>query len=148
MTAMRSTKEHKFYAKLRKNRIAKSMKAECIFCDIVPGHQEHISEHKYHRVIKNFLPYSLWDDQNVADHLMLIPSKHTAVLDDKTPDEAVEFVKLISIYEQKGYNIYARATVSKIRSIVHQHTHLIKPRGERKKFLLMIRRPFYLRVSK
>jgi diadenosine tetraphosphate (Ap4A) HIT family hydrolase len=78
---------------------------------------------------------------------MVIPKKHTDTLADLSEREALEYVKLISSYEANGYNVYARAPSSKTKSIVHQHTHLIKPDEKSIKFLMYIKTP-HVRIVK
>lgn len=38
----------------------------------------------------------------------------------------LDAMKIYATYEAKGYNLYARGTGSRLRSVHHQHTHLIK----------------------
>ena len=78
---------------------------------------------------------------------MIVPKKHTDTLSDLTRDEAVEYVDLLGSYESKGYNVWARAAQSTIKSVVHQHTHLIKSAGKAHRFIFFIRKP-YLRLIK
>lgn len=73
---------------------------------------------------------------------MIIPITHTDTLADLTPAAAQEYVKLLTSYETKGYNVYLRAPGSIMKSVVHQHTHLIKPVKRKIKLLLFIRRPY------
>ena len=144
MTATRSTQEEKNYNKYRKT--AKS--DACPFCAINKGHEQYITETKHLKVIRNRTPYSLWDGQGVLEHLMVIPKVHTDSLKDLHGDAANEYVDLLSSYELQGYNVYARAQASSVRSVVHQHTHLIKTDGRSRSFLFMLRRPFYVRMSR
>ena len=58
------------------------------------------------------------------------------------------FGEVIDEYEEKGYSFYARALHSTVRSEPHQHTHLMKLDQKKRNFLLMIRRPWYFRLSK
>lgn len=136
MTAQRSRKEEKQYRQHRKKHVQKV----CPFCDINPD--EIVRTTKYFYVLRNIFPYSLWDGQEVSDHLMVVPKRHTDKLGGTTPEEAVAFLKIIDSYEAKGYNLYARSPSSSIKSVVHQHTHLMKPKGKQKRFLLMVRKPF------
>ena len=78
---------------------------------------------------------------------MVIPKKHIDSLNDLTTDEAVEFVGLIGSYESRGYNVWARAPQSVIKSVVHQHTHLIKPGTKKKRFVLYNKKP-YIRLTR
>ena len=137
MTATRSRKEEKEY-----KGYLKTKPNTCPFCEIKTGSDQLIEETKHFKVVHNIFSYSLWDGQNVADHLMIVPKKHTASLADIPKDASAEFVQLLGSYEKKGYNIYARAPASVIKSVLHQHTHLIKPAGRPKKFVFLLRKPF------
>lgn len=142
MTVQRSRKEEKTYkghiAKLR----AEGKQDECPFCPINKGHESFVEAFKYFKVIHNVFPYSVWDGQLVADHLMIVPLKHTAKLGDLPTAAGHEYLKIVDSYEDRGYNLYARAPASVIKSVVHQHTHLIKPTGSRRRFVFFTRKPF------
>lgn len=144
MTAQRSTKEEYRYA----NKRTEEKGEGCPFCAITPGHPQYVSETKNLKVIRNRTPYSLWDSQGVLDHLMIVPKQHTGKLGDLSSEAASEFVKIIDSYEEDGYSVYARALNSTIRSVAHQHTHLIKLDGKQRNFLFMLRKPWYFRLSK
>lgn len=143
MSATRSRKEQIQYKKYLKT----VNKDVCVFCDIKKGSDQLISTTKYFKVIINIFPYSVWDGQKVADHLMVTPKKHTDSLKNMPDSQKVEYVNLIEAYEKEGYNIYARAPVSKMKSIVHQHTHLIKTEGAHKKLIVLSTKP-YVRIVK
>lgn len=145
MTATRSTKEQ--YSYERHNRHNDPKKA-CPFCAMEKGHVQYVEETQYLKVIRNRLAYSLWDGQGVRDHLMIVPKEHTDKLGQLSPEAAVEFIKLIDRYESDGYNLYARAPVSSVKSVPHHHTHLIKLDGRTKRFLFMLRWPFYIRLTR
>jgi diadenosine tetraphosphate (Ap4A) HIT family hydrolase len=119
---------------------------DCVFCLIEREQERIIEKADNFYVIKNKYPYSHWDLQKVTDHLMIIPKKHTDTLSDLTSDEAVEYVKLIGSYESQGYSVYSRAPVSVIKSVVHQHTHLIKTIPEESKLLVYAKKP-YIRIA-
>lgn len=141
MTAPRSRHEESIYRKH-----LKTAKAEaCVFCAIQKGDDQYVEETEYFKVIKNNFPYSLWDGQTVVDHLMITPKKHTDSLKSMKSAEKVEYVDLLEKYEKQGYNVYLRAPVSVIKTVVHQHTHLIKTEGGPKKLVLHMRKP-YIRV--
>ena len=112
------------------------------------GHIQFVRETKHLKVVRNRVPYSLWDNQRVLEHLMIVPKIHTGKLGDLGEAGAVEFIKLIDEYESAGYNIYARSVDSTNRSVVHQHTHLMKLGGKEVDFLFMLRKPWYFRLSK
>lgn len=117
----------------------------CAFCNISGSSNQLVEATKHFQVITNLFPYSVWDSQDVADHLMVTPKAHTDSLADMTAGQKVEYVDLIEKYESQGYNIYSRAPGSVIKSILHQHTHLIKTEGNPKKFVLLLDKP-YIRV--
>ena len=144
MTAARSTREEHRYRGIRR----KAGEQDCPFCTITEGDEQFVGEQAGLKVIRNIYPYSLWDGQGVVDHLLIVPTHHTDTLGDLSPETAVEFMKLINQYEAEGYNLYARAPASTMKSIVHQHTHLIKLDGKHRKVVFSLQRPFYLRVSR
>lgn len=98
----------------------------CQFCAITPGDEQFVSQTEHFKVIRNRFPYAVWDTRPVIEHLMIIPKQHIETLADLTAPESKEFVDQISAYEAAEYNIYARAPRSQMRSVKHQHTHLIK----------------------
>lgn len=139
MTAPRSRKEVKSYKRYMKN---KPETKGCVFCDVDKGDEQLVSETKYFKIIRNIFGYSLWDSQRVADHLMIVPKVHTDSLSDLTKQAAIEFVDLLGQYESKRYNVYARAPSSVMKSVTHQHTHLIKPAGKPRKLVFLWRKPY------
>jgi diadenosine tetraphosphate (Ap4A) HIT family hydrolase len=140
----RSKKEEIRYAKHRKEIHTKT---ECIFCDYKSSDTGFISETKSFKILENLFPYSQWDGQGVLDHVMIIPKKHTDTLSDLSAPEAVEFVDLIGSYESKGYSIYSRAPSSTRKTVVHQHTHLIKLDNNTKKLIFYSKKP-HIRILK
>lgn len=143
MTAQRSTKEEKLY---RKYKIVHKSTA-CPFCEIKIGHPQFVEETDNFMVISNRIPYSIWDGQIVKEHLMLVPKVHTDRLGGIDSKHASEYLQIINKYESEGYNMYSRAPQSKIKSVFHQHTHLLKLGGNERKFLFFMRKPFYVRAS-
>ena len=143
MTATRSRQEEKNYKKY----LQTADKKACVFCPIKKGDDNYIEETTNFKVIRNRFAYSLWDGQKVTDHLMITPKKHTDDLANMTPKEKSEYVDLVDKYERLGYNIYSRSTTNAIRSIAHQHTHLIKTEGGNKRFVFLLRKP-YIRIIK
>lgn len=141
MTATRSRKEEITYQKHR----AKKKSPVCDFCVITKNDDQFVKEGIYFIIIRNIFSYSIWDGQDVIDHLMLVPKKHTDSLSTLPKAAAEEYVKTISGYEKDGYNIYARAPSSVIKSITHQHTHFIKTHGKPKNFVFLLRAPYYIR---
>lgn len=143
MTATRSRKEVKTYSKY----LAIKTKT-CPFCEIDNKSDQFVEETTHFQVLDNIFGYSLWDSQEVEDHLMIVPKQHINSLAKLPKTAAAEYVALLAKYEQKAYSQYSRAPSSVIKSVVHQHTHLIKPKGGPKRFVLLLRSPFYLRLFK
>src|SRR3990167_6468788 len=139
MTATRSRKEVKNYRKHRKNM---QKPAGCTFCLIDKNSDQFISETKYFKVVRNIFGYSLWDSQRVEDHLMIVPKMHTDRLSKLPKKAGVDFLEILGEYEEKCYNIYARAPSSVIKTVVHQHTHLIKPLGKPRRLIFLLRKPY------
>jgi diadenosine tetraphosphate (Ap4A) HIT family hydrolase len=140
--ATRSKKEEIRYANHRREVHAKT---ECIFCDYSAGDEFFVSETKSFKIIQNIFPYSYWDGQGVLDHKIIVPKKHTDTLSDLTSYEAIEYVELISSYESQGYSIYSRAQSSTRKSVIHQHTHVIKLDNRTKNIVIHTTKP-YLRI--
>ena len=140
MTATRTRKQVKQYNHHRKE--VEPADAGCAFCDINEDTPHLVEITTYFKLFRNIFPYSVWDNFTVEDHLLLSPKRHTDSLIE-LPDKAdIEFVKIISEYEAKGYNVYARAPGQGMKSIVHQHTHLIKAGRKRVKLLFYLRKPY------
>jgi len=115
----------------------------CEFCSISQGHPQLLKQTAHFKVLRNRFPYSLWDSQTVTDHLILTPIRHTNTLLDMSPEEKLEYIAIIEKYEAQGYNVYARARGSAMKSIVHQHTHFIKTAGSPRRFVFFLRKPYY-----
>lgn len=143
MTATRSRKEVKTYNKHMKS-VPKS--SSCVFCAIDGNTDQLVAETKYFKIVRNIFGYSLWDSQKVADHLMVVPKQHTDSLNKLSKEAAVEFVSILGEYESKQYNVYARAPASIMKTVIHQHTHLIKPSGKPRKLVFLWRKP-YIRLT-
>lgn len=142
MTATRSRKEERHYKRYLRN----NPDSDCAFCKInKKEHQQFVEETASFKVIRNIFKYSIWDGQQVVDHLMVVPKRHTDSLANLSDKQAAELVKIIGKYEKRGFNVYARAPTSPIKSIVHQHSHLIKTAGASKRFIFLLRRP-YIRI--
>lgn len=143
MTASRSTKEEHLYRQQRRD----SVNEGCPFCKIAKGDVQYVEETEFLKVIRNRLPYSIWDGQGVLDHLMIVPKIHTDKLGSLHPKAAVEYINLVDKYESAGYNLYARAPASTTKSVAHQHTHLMQLDGKERRFIFLLRKPFYVRLS-
>jgi len=142
MTAHRSRKEELEYGSHRRNTDA----AICEFC--TPLSDQVVKTTKHFRVLRNKFPYSLWDGLAVVDHLMVVPKGHTDTIANFSDIAALEYFRTLATYEEMGYNVYARAPASKKKSIIHQHTHLIKTEGHEKNIVFMVRKPYYFRFLK
>jgi diadenosine tetraphosphate (Ap4A) HIT family hydrolase len=96
-------------------------------------------------IVRNKFPYELWDFGEVADHLMLIPKRHVHSLVEMSDAEKLDYINMLGEWEEKGYNVYARTDLNKIaKSVAHQHTHLIKTTGTRRKFVIYANKPYFL----
>ncbi len=137
MSATRSRKEEKDYKAYLKT----LPKGVCVFCEGL--NEKLVEDGELFKVIKNIFGYSLWDGQKVVDHLMITPKEHTDSIAHFTDEMVLEMHKLLSKYESEGYNVYARAPASKIKSVAHQHTHLIKTEGLPKSLVLLSRKPYF-----
>ncbi len=138
MSGTRSRKEVLHYMRYIKNL---PQDPTCEFCDVTKDRPTPVKAGKYFTVINNIFPYSLWDEKSVLDHLMIVPKKHTDTLKGLPDLAAIEYVKILGEYEALGYNSYARAPGSQIKTIVHHHTHLIKSQGRRRSLLIHLRKP-------
>jgi diadenosine tetraphosphate (Ap4A) HIT family hydrolase len=118
--------------------------AACEFCAIKAGDEQFIEEGKHFKVIINLFKYTFWDEQDVTHQVMLVPKMHTETISSLPVEAASEFLKFIGKYEAEGYNVYARARQNDTKSVPHQHTHLIKTKGKRKKVIIYSRKPFML----
>ena len=100
---------------------------KCTFCTIgKTALNDIVAEYKHFYVIKNKFPYEIWENSPVIDHLMIIPKEHFYELADMTPSERKTLVEIIGVYESLGYSFYGRSPENTSRSMIHQHTHLIR----------------------
>lgn len=144
MTAQRSRKQEVKYRKHRRNL---SPTAACAFCSLEADSEEYIGETAYFKIIKNIFPYSVWDEQDVIDHLMIIPKLHTDSFAPFTPEMSAEYIDLLAEFEEKEYSSYTRTPKANTKSVFHLHTHLIKLSGKYKRLVFFARRP-YIRLAK
>ncbi len=114
----------------------------CPFCEL--SDERKIVSTDTVSLVENKYAYQYWDFMKVTDHLLLIPTRHVESLGELTAREKQDVIDIMSDYEQKGYNIYARTGVSTIKSVPHQHTHLIKTDNIRAKFLFYFSKPYLL----
>ncbi len=143
MTAPRSRKETLIYHK----HLSKTDRSVCEFCNFTDRPAEVVEATDNFFVVKNIFPYSLWDSQKVADHLMIVPKQHIDSLASLNDKQLIEYVKLLTKYEASGYNIYSRAPGSNRKTVIHLHTHLIKLTGKNTKLIFSVRKP-YLRITR
>jgi len=142
-----ATRSRKEMLKYRKYRKTLNPKDNCVFCSPKERGNRTVQETKNFWVLRNIFPYSHWDSQGVSDHLMIVPKVHIVSLSNLKSHEIIEYFELMSSYELQGYNIYARPPISSMKSVVHQHTHLIKLDGVSKKLFLYAKKP-YIRIMK
>lgn len=133
----RKRKNHMMYARFSKR--AKSR--DCDFCSFEGSDTPILKAEKHFQIVRNIFPYDVWDHAGVTDHLMLVPKRHVDAIGHFSPEEQAEFTKIIGQYDTKGYSVYARAKGSAIKSVVHQHTHLIKLDNKLKKVAFFIQKP-------
>lgn len=115
----------------------------CDFCAYNES-SEVVAEHIQFLVIKNMFPYTVWDGMNVLDHLMLIPRRHITSLSELTADESKEYMELLGSYEDAGYSAYSRSHKNNMKTVPHQHTHLLKTGSKQKKLMVFVRKPHVL----
>jgi diadenosine tetraphosphate (Ap4A) HIT family hydrolase len=130
--------------KTRKKYDAYPKPAACQFCDPAEITSRLVRETELAWVIKNRTFYDMWEMSKVLDHLMIVPKRHVASLSELTDAEKLDVMNLVGQYESTDYNIYARAVTNTRRSVAHQHTHLIKTDHKLARFLLHVRRPYFM----
>lgn len=87
-------------------------------------------------VAKNIFGYQIWDGFEVQEHLLVIPKRFVEGISEFSQQEFEEFQKIIAKYEAKDFSIYARAPKNKSKTVMHQHTHLIKHSSQRLNWLI------------
>ena len=136
---LRSPKDQRRYYKY----VAKHKVADCDFCEYHDS-PEVVKEYPQFLVIPNLFPYTVWDGVNVLDHMMLIPKRHVTSMSNFTEEESLEHTKLLGHYEDQGYSVYARSHMNNLKSVPHQHTHLIKTGSKQKRVMLFVSKPHVL----
>lgn len=121
-TVSRKLKHDKAYRKQRKSLAP----GECQFCGFATNKSSVVEERDNFWIVHNIFPYHVWDGAKIDDHLMIVPKRHIDSIGHFNPKERAEYMNLLAEYESTGYSVYARAPQSIIKSIAHQHTHLIK----------------------
>jgi len=139
----KSYKGEMYYRTVRKN-LKKS--SGCGFCNFNDESKkdEIISEHENFWLVKNIFPYDIWDDQGVSDHLMLVPKRHMESIGDMNDKESLEYAKILGVYDKLGYSIYARSSSNVVKSVVHQHTHLLKLDSNEISLMIYSKKPYLL----
>jgi len=138
----RSRKLTKAYNPNAQEKLHKVDPNACPFCDPSTIAIEKQAEHIM--VVRNLFPYQYWEFLDVSDHLMLVPKRHVTSLQQFTDEEKIEFVQMLADYEALGYNVYARAPGSTMKTIPHQHTHLIKTENKRAKAVVFFDKPYFV----
>jgi diadenosine tetraphosphate (Ap4A) HIT family hydrolase len=95
-------------------------------------------------IVPNLTQYDLWELHDVQDHLLVIPKKHAETLTGLDGNERLSVMEVLSEYEGKGYNIYARGVGFAGRSVKHQHTHVIKVHNKKPKLAIFLQKPYFL----
>lgn len=95
-------------------------------------------------IVPNLTQYDLWELHDVVDHLLIIPKRHVETLGELTGEERLAVMDKAADYEAKGYNIYARGVGFVKRSVMHQHTHLIKTTNKKPRLAIFLQSPYYL----
>jgi diadenosine tetraphosphate (Ap4A) HIT family hydrolase len=145
-TLHRSRKGELTYRKYLKNHV--HAKKICVFCEIEKNGDEVIKKYPFFMVITNAFPYTIWDSTMVAEHLMVVPRRHIESMSKFTKEEIAEYHKITSEYENNGWDIYTRGVSATMKSIPHQHTHLIKSTGQKIKGLVYVETPLIHKVIK
>lgn len=100
----------------------------CTFCQIgkKDNGNEIVDETKHFWVVTNLFPYEIWDSKPVVSHLLVVPKEHFHGLDEMTRSERATLIEILDRYEKRGYSFYGRSPKNTMRSMEHQHTHLIE----------------------
>ncbi len=125
----------------QKKKLEAGIKA-CPFCN--PKAREIVEQGKFSYVTKNTYGYQYWEFMGVADHLMIVPKRHVEGLSDLNSAERNEIMDTISRFEAKGYNVYAREKNNPVKSVPHQHTHLLKTDNRLARFAVYFKKPYLL----
>lgn len=99
---------------------------DCDFCAEDTIKRQLVSQTEHLWVLQSAYPYDTWDLQNVEDHMLVVPKRHTESLSNFTREEGQEFFSIVADYEGRGYSIYSRANGNNAKSIPHLHTHMFK----------------------
>ena len=138
----RTRKSKKAYNPDSKRALYKSNPNACPFCDM--SAIEIVAKGKLTLVVRNIFPYEYWEFMDVTDHLLVIPKRHVSSLGQLTKDEKLETMEILAKYEAQSYNIYARTADNNMKTIPHQHTHLIKTNDKLAKAVLYSQKPYFV----
>lgn len=138
----RTRKNSKKYAPKKNRQQIISGERRCPFCHVQDT--EIVVSHKNANVIRNIHPYQFWELMSVTDHLMIAPTHHVEALHELTKAERHDIIDLIAAYEKQGYNVYAREPGNITKTVLHQHTHLIKTAYRPARLFVHLRRPYFL----
>lgn len=131
------------YRKTYKLYQARQRAASCPFCDPTTLDNK-VADFVEAYIVPNLTKYDIWELHDVVEHLLLVPKRHVESLQELDDDEKLALIRIMSDYEAKGYNVYARASGSVRKSVAHQHTHLIKLKGKQAKGALFLSKPYML----
>lgn len=135
-------KKHIAYAKFNENDTKKNI--ACSLCEAIDPASV-VDESETMRVVKNRVPYDMFDNlPATGDHYMIIPKRHVVLLNEFTDQEKLEHMNLIGTYEKDGFNVYARSNTNIRRSQPHQHTHLIRLQSKVPEFIIACNKPYFL----
>lgn len=127
-----------------KDYLSKKDPSICQFCNLES--ERIIKKYDHLFVIENIFPYELWDSCKVEEHYMLLPKRHIASKSEYTPEEKDEFMDIVSEYEGRGFSLYSRGNNSVMKSVMHQHSHLIKLDNSSRISYLFFNQDPYVRV--
>lgn len=130
------------YRKTRNIYASHPIPTNCNFCDLGEMTPQIVYESTHCFVIPNRVFYDIWELREVTDHLMVIPKEHAMSLQELMPEARLDIMNVLAKYEAEHYNIYARTPSSVSRSVVHQHTHLIKTKDDSARGALMMKKPY------
>jgi diadenosine tetraphosphate (Ap4A) HIT family hydrolase len=121
--------------------LSQEEQSEYPFCKLDPT-RNIIEEQDTYYIVENLMTYDLWDLHKVDKHLLLIPKVHVGSISELDNQLRDTLMEVMCRYESSGYNIYARAAQNKTKSVVHQHTHLIKTFGPKLTKMTYIEKPY------
>lgn len=121
----------------------KQKNMQCPFCDLSQV-VEIIEQTEEMLVIRNHIPYDVFEGGAVTHHYMIIPRRHRKSFSAFSSNEKLDYMNVLAKYEDAGFNSYTRTMSSKTRSIEHLHTHLLKTPNSRPRFMLFIQKPYFM----